>query len=308
MPHPVEGRLELGFSAGSDVDECHFENHACDPGRLAGMGGLRAVVIGTVAVLGLGACSQARPNAQPASSPAATSSAALSSRAFTRIPASSKPAATAPTSIAAAPKPSGRPAPAGLPLPYDTGAANQVITVTTGAYGNTQASLQAWTRSKAGWLKHGPPVPAWLGYAGFSTHAREGFTGTPVGSFTLTHAFGNNANPGTRLPYFQADANDWWNGDSASPGYNTHQHCAAGQCPFRTRESENLSQAGWVYGYAAVIDYNTPAVPGRGSAFFLHVTENHPTQGCVSVAATALIELLRWLDPAQHPRILMGVT
>lgn len=201
------------------------------------------------------------------------------------------------------------PQPVGLPLPYSPGNAGQVITVTASAYGRTRASLQAWTRKATGWTRHGAPVDAWLGYAGFSQNAREGYTGTPVGSFGLTHAFGNDADPGTRLPYFQADADDWWNGDSGSAGYNTHQRCAQGSCPFKASQSENLQKAGWVYGYAVVIDYNTsPVVPGKGSAFFLHVTENHPTQGCVSIPQASLVELLRWLDPAQHPRILMGVS
>jgi len=30
------------------------------------------------------------------------------------------------------------------------------------------------------------------------------------GVFTLTQAFGNEANNGTRLPYFRAGPDDWW--------------------------------------------------------------------------------------------------
>jgi L,D-peptidoglycan transpeptidase YkuD (ErfK/YbiS/YcfS/YnhG family) len=168
--------------------------------------------------------------------------------------------------------------------------------------------VQAWNRNGSGWTKTGPAVAAWVGDAGMSTNARERFDGTPVGSFGLTQAFGNYADPGTAMPYFQAQANDWWNGDSASPTYNTHQRCAATNCPFHTGDSENLHDVGWVYGYAVVINYNmAPVVPGKGSAFFLHITNNTPTAGCVAIPQPDLVRILHWLDPAKHPRIIMGV-
>jgi L,D-peptidoglycan transpeptidase YkuD (ErfK/YbiS/YcfS/YnhG family) len=195
-----------------------------------------------------------------------------------------------------------------LPVAGATSNAQQAITVAAPAWGATRATLQAWNRSGAGWTKVGPSVSAWLGSAGMSTNAREGYSGTPAGSFGLTQAFGNYADPGTAMPYFQATADDWWDGDSTSATYNTHQRCAPSSCRFRTSESENLHDIGWVYGYAVVINYNmSPAVPGKGSAFFLHVTENKPTEGCVSIPQGDLVRILAWLDPARHPRILMGV-
>jgi L,D-peptidoglycan transpeptidase YkuD (ErfK/YbiS/YcfS/YnhG family) len=195
-----------------------------------------------------------------------------------------------------------------LPIAGTTANAQQVITVVAPSWGATRAGLQAWNRTGQGWVKTGPEVSAWLGYAGMTPNAREGYNGTPVGSFGLTQAFGNFSDPGTPMPYFQASANDWWDGDSKSPTYNSHQRCAAASCPFHTSESENLHDADWVYGYAVVIDYNmSPMVPGRGSAFFLHVTENKPTQGCVSIPQPELVRILQWLDPAKHPRIIMGV-
>src|SRR5262249_1635032 len=46
--------------------------------------------------------------------------------------------------------------------------------------------------------------------------------------------------------------------------------------------------------------------PGLGSAIFLHVSTGGSTAGCVSLPSTDLVALLRWLDPAQQPRIVMG--
>ena len=58
---------------------------------------------------------------------------------------------------------------------------------------------------------------------------------------------------------------------------------------------------------AADIAYNTnPVVPGKGSAIFLHVSTGGGTAGCVSLAESNLLEVLRWLDPAAHPVIVMG--
>jgi L,D-peptidoglycan transpeptidase YkuD (ErfK/YbiS/YcfS/YnhG family) len=47
---------------------------------------------------------------------------------------------------------------------------------------------------------------------------------------------------------------------------------------------------------------------GRGSAIFLHVNGKGSTAGCVSVSQPNMISLLRWLDPRQHPRIVMAPT
>jgi len=57
------------------------------------------------------------------------------------------------------------------------------------------------------------------------------------------------------------------------------------------------------YNYAAVIAYNTARTPGLGSAIFLHVGTGGATAGCVSLPASQLLTLLRWLRPAANPRI-----
>jgi L,D-peptidoglycan transpeptidase YkuD (ErfK/YbiS/YcfS/YnhG family) len=57
------------------------------------------------------------------------------------------------------------------------------------------------------------------------------------------------------------------------------------------------------YGYAAVIAYNTARTPGLGSAIFLHVGTGTATAGCVSLPVTELLKVLRWLKPADSPKI-----
>lgn len=180
----------------------------------------------------------------------------------------------------------------------------QVITVQAAAPSSTTARVDLWQRSPMGGYLHvGGPVTGHIGAAGVGA-AREGFPRTPAGVFTLTQAFGNQPNNGTLLPYFQAGPSDWWNGESGSHAYNTHVHQSASPGP----ASENLYRVGAVYAHAVVIDYNRfPAHPGAGSAFFLHVTNSQPTEGCVAVPAGTLNTIMRWLKPSAHPVISIGV-
>ena len=211
------------------------------------------------------------------------------------------------TSSSSAARSSGR-----LPLGYRTGSATQVVTVTASSTGSTSATLQAWSKSGSAWHKAGPAVHAFVGSNGMSTHTHEGLSATPMGSFTLTQAFGANSDPGTELPYFRTTWADYW---MSSPGkyYNTHQHCSS--CGYDNGVNEHLVTETPYYNYAVVIDYNTANAPGgvrqgAGSAFFLHVhpTGTGATAGCVAIPQDELVRIMRWLRPAAHPRILIGVS
>lgn len=201
-----------------------------------------------------------------------------------------------------------------LPLHFRTHNATKVITVVAQSTGSTTARLEAWSKAPGGgWLPHGRSVMAHVGSDGLSTQASEYRSATPIGSFTLTQAFGRNADPGTRLRYFRTQPSDWWISQSGAL-YNTHQRCSS-SCGFRQGSpNEHLYYETPYYNYAVVIDYNTRNSPtgvvqGRGSAFFLHV---HPTgagatAGCVAIPQAKLVRLMRWLNPGAHPRILIGV-
>ncbi len=130
---------------------------------------------------------------------------------------------------------------------------------------------------------------------------------TPIGSFTLTQAFGHDRNPGTSLPYRQTTPADWWI-SQPGPLYNTMQNCAS-SCSFTQGDpNEHLYYEMPYYTYAVVIDYNrSPVAQGAGSAYFLHVSVGQPTQGCISIPLDSLVNLMRWLTPTAHPRILIGV-
>jgi L,D-peptidoglycan transpeptidase YkuD (ErfK/YbiS/YcfS/YnhG family) len=205
-------------------------------------------------------------------------------------------------------RPVSAPHPVVLPLGYSTGTATQVITVVAGAESDTRATVQAWARSSIGWRRVGPAIAGWLGTDGMSPHPSEQLSAVPMGSYTLTQAFGHDSNPGTALPYRHTTPADWWI-SQPGPLYNTLQHCSS-NCPFTQGDpNEHLYYETPYYNYAVVIDYNRdPVRQGAGSAFFLHVTIGAPTQGCVSIPQERLVALLRWLRPADHPRILIGVS
>ena len=46
-------------------------------------------------------------------------------------------------------------------------------------------------------------------------------------------------------------------------------------------------------------------MPGHGSCIFLHIspTPGTGTAGCTAMAAPALDEVMRWLDPARQPAL-----
>jgi L,D-peptidoglycan transpeptidase YkuD (ErfK/YbiS/YcfS/YnhG family) len=184
-----------------------------------------------------------------------------------------------------------------------------VLTVVAGAESDTSASLQPWRRVGGGWHRVGPALPAWLGSAGMTPRPSESLSATPMGSWTLTQAFGRDPDPGSPLPYTQTTPDDWWI-SQPGPLYNTRQRCAS-NCPFTLGDpNEHLYYVAPQYDYAVVIDYNTRDTgqvrQGAGSAFFLHVSAGEPTAGCVAIAAPALVRIMRWLDPDDHPRILIG--
>jgi L,D-peptidoglycan transpeptidase YkuD (ErfK/YbiS/YcfS/YnhG family) len=182
-----------------------------------------------------------------------------------------------------------------------------VVTVVARSSRATSATLTAWQKGADGWTAVIGPVTARIGAAGVGV-ASERTSRTPAGVFSLTEAFGRLADPGTALPYRVVDADAWWVSDAASPLYNRFAECARAACPFDTAAGEHLLDAGASYDHAVVIDYNRwPAVPGRGSAFFLHVTDGAATAGCVAVPEATLVQVMRWLQPAAHPRIAIGV-
>ncbi|MGI8807784.1 MAG: L,D-transpeptidase family protein [Acidimicrobiales bacterium] len=186
------------------------------------------------------------------------------------------------------------------------GFAGQVVVVTAPRYGTTTATLTAYQREGTGWRPAFGPWTAHVGTRGVAPpeEKREGDGRTPSGVYGFDFFFGVAPDPGVRFPYRRVTSRSIvWDDDPASPRYNTWvdlDQQAAGREP----EPMHVSPS---YDHGAVIAYNTARTPELGSAIFLHVSTGGATAGCVSLPAGQLVDVLRWLDPAQSPRIVIGV-
>lgn len=187
----------------------------------------------------------------------------------------------------------------------------QLLVVSAASTRTTYGTVRRYVRTGAGWVLR-DRWRARLGANGMVRAARrvQGSNTTPTGRFAITEAFGRRADPGTALPYRHLTDADWWVQDRRSPYYN--QRRLAGQGGFRVTTagrngSEHLRAMGPQYDFVAVIDFNRPdPVVGRGSGIFLHVTNGRATAGCVSIPRHAMRKVLRWLDPAKVPVVVIG--
>ncbi len=171
------------------------------------------------------------------------------------------------------------------------GTATQVVSVQ--GTGGTKAVIGTWQRMGDTWEPVEQNLPSDVGAAGFAATASDDNPATPTGIFSLDYAFGTEPSVAHDLNYLQVDADDWWDGDPASPGYNTHQRCAQSACAFDTSLSEELDG----YSRAIVMGVNASHTPGAGSAFFVHASDGGPSAGCVTLADAALVRLIGWLRP-----------
>jgi L,D-peptidoglycan transpeptidase YkuD (ErfK/YbiS/YcfS/YnhG family) len=218
--------------------------------------------------------------------------------------ASSAAASVRPAASSAAP--SVRPVAASDVPPVQLAAAvsGQLVTVMAASYGATQAELTAYRRVDGHWRRVFGPWVAWIGRDGMAPPGakREGDGRTPAGTFGFQFFFGVDPDPGVHFPYRRVHAYDVWDDDPSSPLYNEWVDDRYGD-PGADPEPMDVS----AYDYGAVIAYNTARTPGLGSAIFLHINIGTPTAGCVTLPLDELLEILRWLNPTDSPRIAMGV-
>lgn len=189
---------------------------------------------------------------------------------------------------------------------FGVGDAEQVVAVVADAPGDTTATLTAYERTSAGWVQAHGPWTADIGAQGFAPagHKREGDDRTPTGAYDLDFAFGVLADPGVKLDYRRITSDAIvWDDDPASAQYNQWVDTSSRSAGTDPEPMYNPP----AYNYGVVIAYNTAErTPGLGSAIFLHVAKDGPTAGCVAIPQDDLVDLMRWLDPARHPRIILG--
>lgn len=128
-----------------------------------------------------------------------------------------------------------------------------------------------------------------IGRGGVVTDKHEGDGGTPQGIHRIMGMyFRPDRLRGAVLPAWALPIRlgDMWSDDVADPAYN---HLVRAPHPF---SHEGMRRADPLYDLVMITDWNWPdAVPGRGSAIFLHQWRRpcFPTAGCVAFARTDLL-------------------
>ena len=108
------------------------------------------------------------------------------------------------------------------------------------------------------------------------------------------------------MPYRQMTGQDIWVDDPGSPDYDglkkrrqrrQHVPSRTWSCPTTATSTALLSNT-----------TQTPSLPADGSAIFIHVwkDEKTATSGCVALSEENILKLIRWLDPAKKPVIMLG--
>ena len=171
--------------------------------------------------------------------------------------------------------------------------AGQVLLARGRAANANTVTVVLYTRTAAGtWL----PGASWSGHNaldGWTADHHDGDLHSPIGVYSLTDAGGLYANPGTKLPYLRSSEFQ-----DLSTGF----------------EGESLADA---FNYVIAINYNhvpgtSPLSPERpmgadkGGGIWVHVDHGGPTHGCISIPQADMVALLKALDPAKHPVIVMG--
>lgn len=162
-----------------------------------------------------------------------------------------------------------------------------------------RAAVSAWKKCGDEWKEVFRTEEGWVGRHGVTDNKMEGDGATPLGTFAVRRAFGLAEKVNTKLDYTPVQNGDVWVDDPYSRFYN--QYVFRDQPDQDWQSAENLAGERIAYKYAIVIEYNTnPAVPGKGSAIFLHCTKGRPTAGCVSVPEKFMKRLLRFLRPGDE--------
>jgi L,D-peptidoglycan transpeptidase YkuD (ErfK/YbiS/YcfS/YnhG family) len=141
-----------------------------------------------------------------------------------------------------------------------------------------------------------------VGRSGFieASEKKEGDGSTPMGIYPLREVYYNPDHikkpHDVKLPLHTLSKDMGWCDDPQDDRYNQLI-----KLPYKQNVSfENLYREDEVYDLIVVVGYNdSPALPSKGSAIFIHVKHNdyEPTAGCLAFSKDDLLEILKLLTP-----------
>ncbi|MDD5656203.1 MAG: L,D-transpeptidase family protein [Elusimicrobia bacterium] len=208
-----------------------------------------------------------------------------------------------------------------LPAPIPESTRQLVVAVAPEAKG-PRGVVRLFSRAGNGWRPESGPWPAALGERGVAwgigqhppqgrPRKREGDLRSPAGRFRIGTIYGNfpELPAGAKgWPYVQKTERDAWIDDPKLPGYNHFVRVPEGRPLPDWFASQKMSLDTPVLEWLVHIEHNYPdAIPGRGSALFMHKWhgENDATSGCVALPPEKLEELMRWLDPVRKAQLVL---
>jgi len=144
-----------------------------------------------------------------------------------------------------------------------------------------------------GWVPAAGPWDAHNGMEGWTDHHVAGDLRSPKGIYSLTDAGGRLPDPGALLPYDEHPR-------FAVDGEGFYGEPLEGSFDYVVAINYNRTEG------VTPLDRTRPLGLERGGGIWIHVDHGGPTQGCVSIPEERMEELLRTLDPAMNPVIVMG--
>ncbi|MDX3457771.1 L,D-transpeptidase family protein [Streptomyces sp. ME02-8801-2C] len=170
--------------------------------------------------------------------------------------------------------------------------ARQVLVVTGEDKNSPSSQVVLYRRTGDGWIA-GRTWAAHNALRGWTEEHHAGDLRSPIGVFTLSDAGGLLTDPGTKLPYDRSSA-------FTIGGTGFEGEPLAGSFDYVVAIDYNRRRG------TSPLDWTRPLGANKGGGIWLHVDHGGPTHGCVSLAPEHMKDLLRTLDPALHPVIVMG--
>jgi D-alanyl-D-alanine dipeptidase len=192
-----------------------------------------------------------------------------------------------------------------------------VIVVTTPGWNNVDGTLRRFAKHDGHWQPVGDKSPIVVGKSGLGWDGiteilsapaqpikKEGDGRSPAGIFKITELFGFDPSLDAKLAYRPLTEFIECVDDASSQSYN--QIVDVKDIPHPDWNSSEKMRTIDVYRLGAVVDYNSPKVPGAGSCIFLHIWKGpgHGTAGCTAMEQASVQEVTSWLDEKKNPIII----
>lgn len=185
---------------------------------------------------------------------------------------------------------------------------NHIVLVVGSKKDKTKVWVNDYTKDEAGNWTRNWRVTGICGKNGIAVDKVEGDKKTPEGVFQATMNFGLLDNPGSKLLYHKIATGDFWVDDPNSAYYNKLVNISTTAKDWNS--AENLIEASPYYNYGIALDYNKEAVPGKGSAVFIHRTKTNTdtySAGCIRIPEEYVIKLVNTIDEKTKIVILENV-